>query len=123
MEQPLRRWHLVKGSHTATCTESKHPLGSELRVVIDKDDLRRSEVFREAAAASAAAAEWRAAFERKGWCPLPPRFTREALDRALTLTRGAQARVPGENAMGHVLSYRLKVMREALEVAVADDVS
>ena len=31
--------------------------------------------------------------------------------------------MPGDNAMGHVLSYRLKVMREALEVAVADDVS
>ena len=117
------RWRLVKGTHRVTCTESTHPLGIELRVVIDTDNLRRSEVFRAPEAADAAAAEWRAAFEQKGWRMPPGRFARAALDRALLLTRQAQARVPGDNAMGHVLSYRLKVMREALEVAVADDVS
>lgn len=117
------RWRLIKGAHAVACLQAAHPLGSELRVVIDETDLRRSEVFRAPDAADAAAAEWRAAFESKGWRPPPSRFTRPALDRALRLTREAQARVPGDNAMGHVLSYRLKVMREALEVAVADDVS
>lgn len=117
------RWRLVKGAHAASCLQAQHPLGSELRVVIDDDDLRRSEVFRAPEAADAAAAAWRAAFEGKGWQPPPARFTRASLDRALRLTRQAQARVPGDNAIGHVLSYRLKVMREALEVAVADDVS
>jgi chorismate mutase len=117
------RWRLVKGSHSVSCLESGHPLGLELRVVIDGDNLRRTQVFRAPADADAAATAWRAAFEQKGWRAAPPRFSRPALDRALTLTRDAQARVPGDNAIGHVLSYRLKVMREALEVAVAADVS
>ena len=125
------RWQLAKHplpGRNATvkivrCVETAHPLGVELRVIVDADDLRRTEVFRDRAAADAAAEQWRVAFEAKGWKRAPARFTRAALDRALSLTRSAQARVPGDNAMGHVLSYRLKVMREALEVAIADDVS
>ena len=50
-------------------------------------------------------------------------FSRPALQRALTLTYAAYDRVPGDNAMGHVLSYRLKVMYEALEVALDDSLS
>lgn len=117
------RWQLSKHTRSVRCTESPHPLGFELRVIVDPDDLRRSEVFREREAADRACAEWRDAFEQKGWTAPPPRFAREALERALALTRTAQSRVPGDNGMGHVLSYRLKVMREALEVALADDVS
>ncbi|MEX2272385.1 MAG: hypothetical protein WD690_12980 [Vicinamibacterales bacterium] len=117
------RWRLVKGTHSVRCIESPHPLGIELRVVIDRDNLRRSDVFRTLEAADSAASAWRAAFEQKGWGLPPPRFSRPALERALVRTREAQARVPGDNAMGHVLSYRLKVMREALAVALADDVS
>ena len=117
------RWQLAKANRTARCTESPHPLGVELRVIVGQDDLRRSEVFRDREAADSAAAEWREAFAQKGWTTPAPRFARAALERALALTRTAQSRVPGDNAMGHVLSYRLKVMREALEVAVADDVS
>src|SRR5688500_12159969 len=117
------RWQLAKNRRSVRCVEAPHPLGLELRVIVDPDDLRRSEVFRERDDADKAAAAWRAAFEQKGWQLPPPRFARPALERALALTRHAQMRVPGDNAMGHVLSYRLKVMREALEVAVADDVS
>lgn len=119
----IERWRLSKGARQVVCLQAPHPLGVELRVIVGRDDLRRSEVFRAQEAADAASAEWRTAFEQKGWREPPARFTRPALDRALALTRAAQARVPGDNAMGHVLSYRLKVMREALEVAVADDVS
>ena len=127
----IEHWPLAKstppGRPPATrrvrCVESPHPLGVELRVIVDPDDLRRSEVFRERAEADAAAAAWRDAFEQKGWQPPPPRFSAGAMRRALTLTRHAQMRVPGDNAMGHVLSYRLKVMREALEVAVDSAVS
>ena len=117
------RWRLSKGARQVVCLQTTHPLGLELRIIVGRDDLRRSEVFRSFDAADAAAREWRAAFEQKGWREPPGRFTREGIMRALELTRAAQERVPGDNAMGHVLSYRLKVMREALEVAVADDVS
>lgn len=117
------RWQLSKHTRTVRCTETPHPLGFELRVIVDADDLRRSEVFREREAADQACAAWRDAFARKGWTAPPARFAHEALERALALTRTAQRRVPGDNGMGHVLSYRLKVMREALEVALADDVS
>lgn len=116
-------WRLSKGARQVVCRQAPHPLGLELRVIVGSDDLRRSEVFRAQDLADAAAAEWRTAFEQKGWSEPPPRFTPAALGRALGLTRAAQERVPGDNAMGHVLSYRLKVMREALEVALADDVS
>jgi chorismate mutase len=119
----LERWQLLKGARTARCVQTPHPLGVELRVLLDADDLRRSEVFRAPAAADAAAAAWRGAFEQKGWRPAPPRFARAALARALALTRAVQARVPGDTAMGHVLSYRLKVMGEALEVALDRGVS
>ena len=117
------RWQLARNTRSVRCVEAPHPLGFELRVIVDPDDLRRSEVFRDPGAADAAAAEWRAAFENKGWTLPPPRFPRAALNRALALTRHAQMRVPGNNGMGHVLSYRLKVMREALEVAIDDEVS
>ena len=117
------RWQLTKDRRRVRCLQAAHPLGLELRVVVDPDDLRRSEVFRDRARADAAASDWRAAFEARGWRTAPPRFSAERLRRALALTRAAQSRVPGDNAMGHVLSYRLKVMREALEVALADDVS
>jgi len=117
------RWKLTKNGRGVRCVQAAHPLGVELRVIVDPDDLRRSEVFREPAGADAAAAAWRDAFEAKGWRPSPPRFGRAALERAVALTRDAQARVPGDNAMGHVLAYRLKVMREALEVALDADVS
>lgn len=117
------RWQLVKNSRIVRCVQAPHPLGLELRVILNSDDLRRSEVFRDRAGADAAAAEWRAAFEARGWRMPPPRFPSTALRHALALTRTAQSRVPGDNAMGHVLSYRLKVMREALEVALADDIS
>jgi hypothetical protein len=117
------RWQLAKHSRSARCVERLHPLGFELRVMLGDDDLRRSEVFRDRAAADAAAAEWRAAFEQRGWRQAPPRFARAAIERALALTRAAQDRVVGGGGMGHVLSYRLKVMREALEVAIADDVT
>jgi chorismate mutase len=120
---PVERWRLLKHTRGVRCVQSPHPLGVELRVIVDPDDLRRSEVFRDPARADAASAGWRRAFEEKGWRPAPPRFARPALERAVSLTRDAQARVPGDNAIGHVLSYRLKVMREALEVALADDVS
>jgi chorismate mutase len=127
----IERWQLAKDARpgrpaavrTVRCVEAPHPLGLELRVIVGDDDLRRSEVFRQRGDADAAAASWREAFEEKGWRAAPPRFSMAALRRALELTRHAQSRVPGDNAMGHVLSYRLKVMREALEVAVADDVS
>ena len=112
------RWQLLKTGRTVRCVQTAHPLGVELRVLLDPDDLRRSEVFRAPAAADTASAEWREAFEQKGWRAAPPRFARPALERALAVTRAAQARVPGDNAMGHVLSYRLKVMGEALEVAL-----
>ncbi|MDQ3170714.1 MAG: hypothetical protein M3Q55_11305 [Acidobacteriota bacterium] len=114
----IERWQLLKSGRTARCVQMPHPLGVELRVLLGADDLRRSEVFRAPAAADTAASEWREAFEQKGWRAAPPRFARAALERALIVTRGAQARVPGDNAMGHVLSYRLKVMCEALEVAL-----
>lgn len=117
------RWKLTKNARGVRCVQSPHPLGIELRVIVDPDDLRRSEVFREPGGADAAAAAWRDAFETKGWRPAPPRFARAALLRAAALTRDAQPRVPGGSAIGHVLGYRLKVMREALEVALADDVS
>lgn len=140
----IERWQLAKDARpgrdaarpgrpaavrVVRCVELPHPLGLELRVILSRgsaptpDDFLRSEVFRERGAADAAAATWREAFEEKGWRAAPPRFSMAALRRALELTRHAQNRVPGDNAMGHVLSYRLKVMREALEVAVADDVS
>lgn len=50
-------------------------------------------------------------------------FPRPKLQRALQLTYDAYDRVPGDNAMGHVLSYRLKVMYEALEVALDDAIA
>src|SRR5688500_18192494 len=142
----IERWQLLKSRRTARCVQMPHPLGVELRVLLGADDLRRNDAFRAPAAADTAAAErrlrlgaddlrrrevfgapaaaataaseWREAFEQKGWRAAPPRFTRGVLERALAATRGAQARVPGDNAMGHVLSYRLKVMCEALEVAL-----
>ena len=116
-------WQLSKDTRTVRCSESPHPLGLELRVIVGKDDLRRSEVFRDRDAAAAASSAWRNAFAQKGWTEPAPQFERASIRRALALTREAQSRVPGDNAMGHVLSYRLKVMREALEVALAADVS
>ena len=123
VDRAHQRWQLLKSGRTARCVQTPHPLGVELRVLLGADDLRRSEVFRAPAAADTAASEWREAFEQKGWRAAAPRFARASLERALTLTRGAQARVPGDNAMGHVLSYRLKVMGEALEVALDRGVS
>lgn len=121
------RWQLAKharaGLRTVRCVEAPHPLGLELRVIVDPDDLRRSAVFRERHDADAAASAWRAAFEDKGWRAPAPGFAPSALRKALALTRAAQARVPGDSAMGHVLAYRLKVMAEALEVALDARVS
>jgi hypothetical protein len=51
------------------------------------------------------------------------KIARSKLEKALALTYDAYDRVPGDNAMGHVLSYRLKVMYEALEVALDDSLS
>ena len=114
------RWRLEKDRRIVRCLQAAHPLGVELRVVIGASDLRRSEVCRTPAQADALAAEWRAAFEAKGWRAAPPRFARAALEHAQQLTMAAARRVPGDNAMGHVLSYRLKVMHEAIAVALDD---
>lgn len=121
-EPPALRWRLLKDRRIVRCLQAAHPLGVELRVVLGPpgEDLRRSEVFRAPADADAAAASWRAAFEAKGWRAAPPRFARAALERAQALTMAAARRVPGDNAMGHVLSYRLKVMHEAIAVALDD---
>lgn len=112
----LERWRLRKGRHSAACFETPHPLGVELRVVVGADDLRRSEVFRDPAAAIATAADWRALFEARGWHAPESRYTRVALERALALTENARRRVSSDSGMGHVLGYRLKAMQEALEV-------
>jgi hypothetical protein len=119
----LERWRLLKSGRTARCLQAAHPLGTELRVLLGDDDLRRSEVFRAPAAADAAAAAWCASFEAKGWREPAPRFAREALERARDETIAAARRVPGDGAIGHVLSYRLKVMHEAIEVALDETLS
>lgn len=119
-EPPALRWRLHKDRRVVRCLEAAHPLGLELRVFLGTNDLRRSEVFRAPGEAEAAAAAWRAAFEEKGWRAAPSRFARASLERAQTLTRAAARRVPGDGAMGHVLAYRLKVMEEAIAVALDD---
>ena len=119
-EPPVLRWRLHKDRRVVRCLEAAHPLGRELRVMVGASDLRRSEVFRAPAGADAAAAEWRSAFEAKGWRAAPPRFARATLERAREATIAAARRVPGDGAMGHVISYRLKVMHEAIEVALDD---
>lgn len=61
-------WELVKGSHAARCVLQAHPLGTEAVVLID-GDIHRSEAFRDSKAMIDATADWRAAFEGKGWRP------------------------------------------------------
>ena len=122
-ERQVERWRLAKEGREASCVQTPHPLGVELRVVLGDDDLRRSEVFRNPERADETAVAWRALFEQKGWRAPARRFSRGTLERALELTIAAERRVPGHNAMGHVLGYRLKVMREAIAVALDESPS
>lgn len=59
-------WTLQKGRRTARCVLQGHPLGIEARILVD-DEVHRTEAFRDSKAMVDATADWRAAFERKGW--------------------------------------------------------
>lgn len=59
-------WTLRKGAHEALCVLQGHPLGVEARILVD-GELLRTEAFREPKAMIDATAEWRAAYEAKGW--------------------------------------------------------
>lgn len=59
-------WTLRKRTHEVSCVLVGHPVGSELRLLID-GRFERSQAFREGAKAVVQAAEWRELFEAKGW--------------------------------------------------------
>jgi hypothetical protein len=59
-------WTLHKGARTATCGLRTHPLGWELTAMLD-GDLSRAEVVKDPLRVLDLAAEWRAAWEAKGW--------------------------------------------------------
>lgn len=59
-------WALRKGAHTARCILQGHPFGVEAVVLVD-GDVQRTEAFRDTKALIDATADWRAAFEAKGW--------------------------------------------------------
>lgn len=59
-------WALRKGTHTATCILQGHPIGTEARVLVD-GDLKTTQAFRDTPSMIEKTAEWREAFEQKGW--------------------------------------------------------
>jgi hypothetical protein len=61
-------WVLGKNGHEARCVLQGHPMGIEARVLID-GDVQRTEAFRDSKVMLNATADWREAFEAKGWMP------------------------------------------------------
>lgn len=61
-----RLWLLTKGTKTAACWQSLHPLGLELRLEVDYE-LRRTRVARTVDEARSRSGVWRALMLTKGW--------------------------------------------------------
>jgi hypothetical protein len=59
-------WTLRKNAWRCVCTLTTHPLGWELRTMLN-DDLARSEVCKTEMQVLDTADAWRAAWEQKGW--------------------------------------------------------
>ena len=59
-------WTLTKDTRTTTCRATTHPLGMELRLMIDRD-LVSTGVFKDADGLFKQAEVWREKFEAKGW--------------------------------------------------------
>ena len=60
-------WTLTKGKREAVCVLWNHPVGAEMRLDVD-GDLMQSKASRATFGELLdAAAEWRRAFEEKGW--------------------------------------------------------
>ena len=73
-EAGSRLWTLVKDGRTATCEVRPHPLGVELVATVD-GEVVRTEVARTAPAERGLAAEWRGAFDDRGWSSVAGRAT------------------------------------------------
>jgi hypothetical protein len=59
-------FRLQKNGHEAVCTLWSHPIGGEVRVLVD-GELWCSEAKRDGAALVDLALEWKQQFEAKGW--------------------------------------------------------
>jgi hypothetical protein len=59
-------WVLTKSWHKVRCSLFTHPLGAEIRAVID-DELWRSEARRDGLELLDLGAEWYGQFKAKGW--------------------------------------------------------
>ena len=59
-------WAVSKDTRTLRCVARYLPIGIDLRLM-QGEDFRRTEVHRDADAATAGAAEWRAALVENGW--------------------------------------------------------
>jgi hypothetical protein len=66
-EQISPAWTLCKGQRSAVCTVWSHEFGFELRLVISRDALPRTEVCRTQEDLIAKQDEWRAALDATGW--------------------------------------------------------
>ena len=60
-------WTLTKGPRVAACTVWSHQFGFELRLVVDGDDLPRTQVCPSHEDLIALQETWRAALAGKGW--------------------------------------------------------
>ena len=61
-------WTLRKDGRVASCHLWTHPVGGEVRVIVD-EDLVRSEAGRDGLALVDRGLEWKAQFQEKGWQP------------------------------------------------------
>jgi hypothetical protein len=66
VEQPAELWTLQCGSNRVRCVAAPHPLGVELRYVMNDQPLM-SRVFGEWDTVAEQAEEWRARLASKGW--------------------------------------------------------
>jgi hypothetical protein len=59
-------WTLRKGQHVASCHLYTHPIGAEVRAMVN-DELWRTQAGRDAMALVDIALEWKRQFMEKGW--------------------------------------------------------
>jgi hypothetical protein len=64
--QEVEMWAVSKATRTLRCVARYLPIGIDLRLM-QGEDFRRTQVHRDADAATARAAEWKAALVERGW--------------------------------------------------------
>lgn len=60
-------WRLTKRELVARCVILGHPVGQEVRVLIDEEPLAMTQTCKTTADIANVTAEWKRAFELKGW--------------------------------------------------------